>query len=323
MKPTLVTGATGFVGWHVARKLVERGHRVRALVRKGAVADLDVESVTGDLRDRASLDRAMAGCGTVFHVAGDYRLWAPDPEEIYQTNVDGTRNMLQAARDAGVDKMVYTSTVGCIGINGHGAGTEEAATRLEDMKGPYKRSKYLAELEVINFAHTGFPVTLVNPTAPIGDRDVKPTPTGKIILDYLHGRMPAYVDTGLNFVDVDDVAEGHLLALERGRSGDRYILGSENLTLKQMFDRLASISGKPAPRFQMPYAVALAAGIVSTAVSKITRTNPRVPLDGVRMARRKMWVSQDKAKQRLGYTPSAVDGALQRAVDWFRARGMA
>src|ERR1035437_3149159 len=222
MKPVLVTGASGFLGWHVARVLLERGYSVRALVRAGSrVEELDVERVTGDLRDALSLERAAAGCGLVFHVAADYRLWAKHPGELYRSNVDGTRNLLQAAKSAGVERVVYTSTVGCIGIPHGGMGNEDSAVRLEDMVGDYKSSKYLAEQTAVAFAPGGLPVVIVNPTAPIGDHDVKPTPTGQIVADFLRGGMPAFIDTGLNVVDVRDVAAGHLLACERGRAGER------------------------------------------------------------------------------------------------------
>jgi len=322
MKPTFVTGATGFVGWHVARLLIEKGHRVRALVRPGrTVPELEVETVEGDLRDRASLERGMAGCGVAFHVAADYRLWAPNPAELFETNVGGTVNMLEAARDCGLDRLVYTSTVGCIGFTGDRAGTEDAPTMREAMAGPYKRSKYEAELRAIEFCSSGFPVIIVNPTAPVGDHDFKPTPTGKIIVDFLRGRMPAYVDTGLNLVDVEDVAEGHWLALERGRKGERYILGGENLTLKAIFDLLASVSGRPAPSVEISYAVAYLAGWISTAWAKLTKTEPAVPLDAVRMAAKKMWVSHAKAAEHLGYRPRPALEGLRRAVDWFRANG--
>ena len=322
MKPTLVTGATGFIGWHVARKLLARGHRVRALARPGsAVRELEVEAVAGDLRDSASLERAVQGCGLVFHVAADYRLWAKDPSELYRSNVEGTRNLLTAARKAGVERVVYTSTVGCIGIPEAGPGSEDVEVHLEHMTGAYKRSKFQAEQVAMEFAGSGFPVVIVNPTAPMGDHDFKPTPTGRIVVDYLKGEMPAFVDTGLNLVDVEDTAEGHVLASERGRAGERYILGCENLTLEQILARLARMSGGKAPRWRIPYAVAYAAGLASTGWANLTGREPRAPLDAVRMARRKMFVSSDKAKRELGFQPGPVDGALKRAVDWFRANG--
>ena len=320
MKPTLVTGASGFVGWHVARLLGERGHKVRALVRpSSAIRELEVEPVTGDLRDRASLDRAVAGCGLVFHVAADYRLWARHPRELYSSNVDGTRNLLEAARKAGVERVVYTSTVGCIGMPQGELGDESTPVRLEDMTGAYKRSKFMAEQAALEFAQAGFPVVIVNPTAPIGDHDFKPTPTGKIILDFLNGDMPAFIDTGLNLVDVRDVAAGELLACERGRPGERYILGCENVTLGEILARLARITGRPAPKMKLPYAVAYAAGVTTTGWAMITGKPPRAPLDAVRMARKKMFVSTEKAMRELGYVPGPVDAALARAVEWFEA----
>jgi dihydroflavonol-4-reductase len=322
MKPTLVTGATGFIGWHVARKLLARGHTVRALVRPASkVRELEVEEVTGDLRNRESLERAVAGCGLVFHIAADYRLWARDPRELYRSNVEGTRNLLTAARDGGVERVVYTSTVGCIGIPGDRPGSEDLEVHLEEMKGAYKRSKFQAEQVALEFAGNGFPVVIVNPTAPIGDHDFKPTPTGKIVVDYLKGGMPAFVDTGLNLVDVEDTAEGHLLACEHGRAGERYILGCENLTLERILGRLAELSGGKAPRWRIPYGVAYAAGVVSTGWANLTGHEPRAPLDAVKMARRKMFVSVDKAKRELGFNPGPVEGALKRAIDWFRANG--
>ncbi|HEY6392325.1 MAG TPA: hopanoid-associated sugar epimerase [Bryobacteraceae bacterium] len=322
MKPALVTGATGFIGWHVARKLLARGHTVRVLVRPTSkVRELEVEEVTGDLRDRESLERAVAGCGLVFHVAADYRLWAKDPSELYRSNVEGTRNLLTAARAAGVERVVYTSTVGCIGIPEDRPGSEDLEVHLEEMTGAYKRSKFQAEQVALEFAGEGFPVVIVNPTAPVGDRDFKPTPTGKIVVDYLKGDMPAFVDTGLNLVDVADTAEGHLLACEHGRAGERYILGCENLTLEQILARLAELSGGKAPRWRIPYGVAYAAGLASTGWANLTGHEPRAPLDAVKMARKKMFVSVNKAKRELGFNPGPVEGALKRAVDWFRANG--
>jgi dihydroflavonol-4-reductase len=273
------------------------------------------------LRDPESLERAVAGCGVVFHIAADYRLWAKDPNDLYRSNVEGTRNLLAAARKCGVERVVYTSTVGCIAIPTDGLGREDVAARLEDMTGAYKRSKFQAEKVALEFAESGFPVVIVNPTAPIGDHDFKPTPTGKIVVDYLKGAMPAFVDTGLNLVDVEDTAQGHLLACERGRPGERYILGSENMTLQQILARLAAIAGGQAPRWRIPHAVAYAAGVASTGWANLTGQEPRVPLDAVKMARTKVFVSLDKAKRELGFNPEPVDGALRRAVDWFRANG--
>jgi dihydroflavonol-4-reductase len=319
MKPTLVTGASGFIGWHVARLLLERGHHVRALVRPGSrVEGIDIETVTGDLRDAGSLARAVAGSGLLFHVAADYRLWAKDPGELYRSNVDGTRNLFQAARSAGIERVVYTSTVGCIGVPHGGIGDEAQPVAIEDMAGDYKRSKFLAEQVALEFARAGFPVVIVNPTAPIGDHDVKPTPTGKIVLDFLNGAMPAFIDTGLNVVDVRDTAEGHLLACERGVPGERYILGSENLTLAQILQKLARVTGRRAPTTQIPYAVAYCAGACSTAWAGFTGRPPRVPLDAVRMAKKKMWVTHAKAVRDLGFQPRPAEQALARAVEWFR-----
>ena len=319
----LVTGASGFLGGHVARALVERGCRVRALVRPSSdlrgIADLELDRATGDLRDPASLDKALAGCHTVYHVAADYRLWARDPSELYRSNVDGTRNLLEAARRAGVRRIVYTSTVGCIGVRGDGApGDEDSSASLEEMTGAYKRSKFLAEQAALDHARRGLPVVVVNPTAPVGDRDIKPTPTGRIIVDFLLGRMPAYVDTGLNLVDVRDVAAGHLLAAERGRPGERYILGARNMTLLQVLESLARLSGRPAPKVRIPYAVAWLYGAAGTALASLTGREPRAPLEAVRMSRRKMWVRTDKAERELGFRPGAVEEALSRAVEWFR-----
>ncbi len=322
MKPTLVTGASGFIGWHVARLLTERGQKVRALVRPTSrLRELEVEPVVGDLRDAESLDRAVTGCERVFHVAADYRLWARDPQELYGSNVEGTRNLLEAARTHGVERFVYTSTVGCIGVPRGGLGDETVPVTLDEMAGAYKRSKFLAERLALEFAASGFPVVVVNPTAPVGDHDVKPTPTGKIVLDFLKVAMPAYIDTGLNLVDVRDTAEAHLLAAERGRPGERYIVGGENLTLAEILQKLARLTGKKAPRVKLPYAVAYAAGVVTTGWARVTGRPPRAPLDAVRMAKKKMFVSTDKARRELGFAPGPVDAALGRAVEWFQANG--
>ena len=318
MKPTLITGASGFVGWHVARLLLERGHRVRALVRPASrIPELDLERVTGDLRDPASLERAVSGCGLVFHVAADYRLWSRHADELYQSNVEGTRNMLSAAKAAGIERLVYTSTVGCIGVPPGGIGDETRPVALSEMTGAYKRSKFLAEQVALDFAREGFPVVIVNPTAPMGDHDFKPTPTGQIVRDFLTGAMPAYIDTGLNVVNVRDVALGHLLACENGRVGERYILGSENLTLSQILQELARITGRKAPAIELPYSVAYIAGAVTTALAYLTGIPPRVPLEAVRMARKKMWVSHEKAAREFGYSPCPAKSALSDAVTWF------
>jgi dihydroflavonol-4-reductase len=235
--------------------------------------------------------------------------------------VDGTRHLLKAAQRKGVERVVYTSTVGCIGIPKGGIGDEQQPVGIEDMQGPYKRSKFFAEQVALEFAGEGFPVVIVNPTAPVGDHDFKPTPTGKILVDFVRGAMPAFLDTGLNVVDVRDVAEGHLVACERGRVGERYILGSENLTLESIFQVLGKAVGRPAPKVRIPHAVAYAAGVVSTAWAGISGKEPLAPLDGVKMARKKMWVRQDKAVRELGYKPAPAAGALERAVEWFKANG--
>lgn len=295
---------------------------MRALVRPASrIRDIEVETTEGDLRDVDSLRRALSGCGIVFHIAADYRLWAKDPSDLYRSNVEGTRNLLQAARDAGVERVVYTSTVGCIGMPADRTGDENVTVTLEEMTGAYKRSKFQAEQTALQFAREGFPVVIVNPTAPVGDHDVKPTPTGKIIVDFLRGAMPAFVDTGLNLVDVSDTAEGHILACERGKTGERYILGCENLTLEQIFGHLERISGIKAPRWRIPYAVAYAAGVASTSWANVTGSEPRAPLDAVKMARHRMFVSPEKARRELGFSPGPVYGALRRAVNWFRANG--
>jgi dihydroflavonol-4-reductase len=319
----LVTGATGFVGWHVARKLLDRGQKVRALARNPErLRELEgVEPVKGDLQDRTSLYRAVAGCEVVYHVAADYRLWTKQPAEMFRTNVEGTRGLLEAARNEGVERVVYTSTVGCIGVPPGGVGDEGSPVSLQEMAGPYKQSKFLAERVALESAAQGLPVVIVNPTAPVGDHDFRPTPTGKILVDFVRGAMPAFLDTGLNVVDVRDVAEGHLVACERGRVGERYILGAENLTLEQIFLKLADITGRPAPKVRIPYAAAFAVGMVSTALAGVTGREPIAPLDGVRMARKKMWVSHQKASRELGYTPGPAAAALRRAVEWFCANG--
>jgi dihydroflavonol-4-reductase len=321
LKPVLVTGASGFIGWHVARLLRERGIPVRALCRPASrIPDLDVERAAGDLRDKESLRSAVAGCGSVFHIAADYRLWSKNPNDLYASNVDGTRNMLEAARDAGVERFVYTSTVGCIGMHNGAIGNETSPVGLEEMQGAYKRSKFLAEQVALEFAASGFTVVITNPTAPMGDHDFKPTPTGQIVDDFLKGKIPAFIDTGLNVVDIRDVAQGHLLAWERGRVGERYILGSENLTLKGILGTLASITGRKAPTVELPYFVAWTAGVITTALAQVTGTPPRAPLEAVRMAKKKMWVSHAKAAAELGFAPRPARLALDSAVTWFEGR---
>jgi dihydroflavonol-4-reductase len=319
---TLVTGASGFLGWHVARVLLERGADVRALCRpSAALRELDVERVTGDLRDFDSLERAVKGCDRVFHVAADYRLWSKDPQELYHSNVEGTRNLLEAAERNGVAKFIYTSTVGCIGMPKESPGDENTPVSISDMAGHYKRSKWLAEQVALEKARSGYPVVIVNPTAPMGDHDWKPTPTGKIVVDFLKGKLSAFVDTGLNVVDAHDTAVGHYLAGEHGRPGERYILGCENLTLQQILARLARIADRPEPKRKVPYAVAYAAGVVTTAIADLTGREPLAPLEAVKMARKKMFVSHDKATRELGFTPGSATEALSKAVSWFQSNG--
>jgi dihydroflavonol-4-reductase len=295
---------------------------VRALCRPASqLRELDVERVEGDLRDPDSLRRAVEGCELVFHVAADYRLWSKHPADLYASNVDGTRNLLEAAARAKVERVVYTSTVGCIGMPAGRSGDEQTPVSIADMAGHYKRSKWLAEQVALEKAAAGLPVVIVNPTAPVGDHDWKPTPTGKIIVDFLRNKLPAFVDTGLNLVDARDTAIGHLLAAEKGRSGERYILGGENLTLEQILGRLSALSGKAAPTIKIPYSIAYAAGAITTALAQVTGRPPLAPLEGVKMARKKMFVTNDKAARELGFTPRPVEGALKRAIDWFRANG--
>jgi len=324
---TLVTGATGFVGSHVARQLVAKGNSVRVLVRPGsnmrALEDLRLELVEGDLRDMVSLGRAMKGVRRLYHVAADYRLWTPVPEEIYETNVQGTRRLFEVAAMEGVERIVYTSTVATIAIPAHGAAlpNEETIATVDEMIGHYKKSKFLAELEAIKAAAAGAPVVIVNPTAPVGPGDWKPTPTGRIILDFLNGKMPAYVDTGLNVVAVEDVAAGHLLAAEKGRIGERYILGARNMTLKEILDALSALTGRPSPRMRLPHAIALAAGYADEFFSRLTGREPKIPVEGVKMSRHRMFVASDKAERELGYISGPVESALERAIGWYRENG--
>ncbi|MBZ5695328.1 MAG: NAD-dependent epimerase/dehydratase family protein [Acidobacteriia bacterium] len=324
---TLVTGATGFLGSHISRQLVATGHSVRVLVRRSsnlqALEGLAVERAEGDLRDLASLHRAMKGVRRLFHVAADYRLWSANPYDIYETNVEGTRRLMDVAGHAGVERVVYTSTVATIAVPTHDGSlpNEETHATLDQMVGHYKRSKFLAELEAIKAAAAGLPVVIVNPTAPVGPGDWKPTPTGRIILDFLNGKMPAYVDTGLNLAVVEDVAAGHLLAAEKGRIGERYILGACNMTLKQILDALAGITGRRAPRIRLPHAVALAAGYADQLFSRVTGREPRIPVEGVKMSRHRMFVASSKAETELGYKPGEVGLALESAVRWYGEHG--
>jgi len=319
-----ITGATGFVGSHVARALNGRGADLRLLVRSNSnlknIHDLKADLVIGDLRDPASLEKGIAGCDVAFHVAADYRLWVRDPEEMYRANVEGTRAILEAARTSGVRRVVYTSSVATMGFTQNGtAADENSPVSLDNMIGPYKRSKFMAEQVAIEAARSGLDLVIVNPSTPVGERDIKPTPSGRIIVDFLKKKFPAYVDTGLNLVDVRECARGHIAALEKGRSGERYILGGENLTLKQILDKLAVITGLPSPKVRVPYVLALATGVVDEVVTgRIRGREPRATIDAVRMGRKKMFVSSAKAERELGWKVAPVEEALRRAADWFR-----
>jgi dihydroflavonol-4-reductase len=324
---SLVTGATGFVGSAVAHALINAGHEVRVIVRTTSrrenLGDLDVEVCEGDLTDPPSLRAALTGCDQLFHVAADYRLWARDPQQIYRSNVDGTINIMDAAHAAGIKKIVYTSSVATLGQTTDGsAANEDTTTSIEQMVGPYKRSKYLAEQEVINRSRKfGLPVVIVNPSAPVGPRDRKPTPTGRMILDAAAGRMPAYVDTGLNIVHVDDVATGHLLAAERGRLGERYILGEGDMHLKEILTLVAEVAGQKPPRIRLPHAAVMPVAWVSEAIARLTGIEPRVTVDGVRLAKKTMFYSSQKAIDQLGYRPRAARRAVEDAVSFFREHG--
>ena len=322
---TLVTGAAGFLGSHVARQLVARGEEVRVLMRASstnrAIADLSLEYVTGDLRDPASLERAMKGVNRVFHVAADYRLWAKRKQDIYDSNVGGTKNLLGAAKRAGVEQLIYTSTVATIAVDRPQLPNEFTDAKLEEMVGHYKRSKWMAEREVLNAARNGLPVIVAMPTTPVGPWDWKPTPTGKIILDFLNGKMPGYVVTGLNFVSVEECAAGHLLISEKGKVGERYLLGGENLTLKQMLDTLSKITGLSAPKLKIPHGLALGVAYANTAFSRLFGRQPGIPVEGVKIARHMMFVDCSRAKRELGFQAGPVAAALERAVRWYEANG--
>ena len=324
-----VTGATGFVGSHVAEQLEAMGAEVRVLVRKTSRTEnlemLKAERVVGDLRDFESLKKGMVGCEFVFHVGADYRLWARDPQPMYASNVEGTRSIIRAAQETKVRRVIYTSSVATMGFGNNGRVVDEKTpVQLAMMIGDYKKSKFMAEYAAMQMARAGADVVIVNPSTPVGDRDIKPTPTGQIVVDFLKKKFPAYVDTGLNLVDVRDCARGHINAMERGRSGERYILGGENLTFKQILDKLAAITGLPSPKVKLPYAVALATGVVDTLFTGyLLRKEPRVTIDAVRMGRKKMFVSSAKAQTELGYASGPVDEGLRGATEWFRAHGYA
>jgi dihydroflavonol-4-reductase len=323
----------------VVRVLAENGADLRLLVRPtSALRNLEAleksgvhaDRVLGDLRDAASIEKAVSGCDSVFHVAADYRLWVTDPDEMYRSNVEGTRNILDAARKLGVGRVVYTSSVATMGfLNGHGSNCgavadEDSPVALDDMIGPYKRSKFMAERAALEAAKAGVDVVVVNPTTPIGESDIRPTPTGRIVVDFLKRKFPAYVETGLNLVDATECARGHVLAFEKGRAGQRYILGGENLTLKNILDKLAAITGLKSPTVKLPYAFALGTALVDeTVTGRILGREPRATLDAVRMGRKMMFVSSKKAEQELGWKIVPVEGALKRSVEWFRNHGYA
>ncbi len=327
-RTSLVTGGNGFVGCYVVRALVDRGDHVRVLLRAGAdvrtLAGVDCEHLTGDLREPEAVAGAARGCDEIYHVAADYRLWVLDEAPMYATNVQGTQNVLAAARRHDVARVIHTSTVGALGVPKGAQGTEDTPVKLADMVGPYKRSKFLAEQAALAAAREGLPVVVVNPSTPIGALDYKPTPTGRVILDFLNRRMPAFMDTGLNLVDVADCARGHLLAAEHGKIGEKYILGGENLTLQQLLERLAAISGLPAPRIKIPYRVALGFAMGADLIArKLTKKPPRASVTEVRMAHKIMFFNHAKAERELGYQPGPIHTALSDAISYYRTTGAA
>jgi len=321
----LVTGAAGFLGSHLTRQLVARGADVRVLLRPSsnnrAIADLPLEYMTGDLRDAASLDCALAGIQRVFHVAADYRLWSKRSQDIYDSNVGGTKNLLEAAKRAAIEQFVFTSTVATIAVDRPEQPNEFTDAKLEEMVGHYKRSKWLAEKEVLDAAKQGFPAIVAMPTTPVGPWDWKPTPTGKIILDFLNGKMPGYVETGLNFIGVEECAAGHILVAEKGIAGERYLLGAENLTLKGLLDLLAEMTGLPAPSLKIPHRVALGVAYAETAFSRLIGREPQIPVEGVKIAQHMMFVNCSRAVRELGFQAGPVAGAVERAVRWYEANG--
>lgn len=323
----LVTGATGFVGAAVARALLQNQWQVRVLARKGSdrrnLQGLAAELIEGDLTDASSLQRAAQGCEGLFHVAADYRLGAPDPSQLYRTNVEGTRNVLDAARRGGVQRIVYTSSVATIGIPADGTpGDERTPNSIGNMIGHYKRSKYLAEEVVRDAAREGLSVVIVSPSTPVGPGDIKPTPTGQLVLDAAAGRMPAYVDTGLNIVHVDDVANGHLLAYQRGAAGERYILGGQDMSLREILGLIAQLVGRTPPRVRLPYGVVLPIAYLAEGIAKLTGRSGRITLEGVRMSRKLMFFSSAKAVRELGYSWRAPLQAFEDAIRWYRDNGL-
>ena len=321
---TFVTGATGFIGGSIVRELLNEGREVRTLVRPGAnltnLRGLDVELWKGDLRDSESLHLGLIGCNVLYHAAADYRLWTPRPAEMYGTNVGGTTAILTVALECGVDRVVYTSSVGTLGSREGGIpASEDTAVTFADMVGHYKKSKFLAEREAERFVSLGLPLVIVNPSTPVGPGDVKPTPTGGIIVDFLTGRMPAYLDTGLNLIGVEECARGHLLAEQKGIAGRKYILGNTNLSLRDIFLMLQDITGIRAPRFRLPYGPVLVAAVLNEGFSSLTGIVPRIPLEGVRMAARHMYFDSGRAVRELGLPQTSVVSAVERAVEWFRA----
>jgi len=330
MRRAFVTGGTGFVGSHVVRKLRKRGIDVKCLVRPSSIRknleNLGVEYVEGDLRNPEVFLRELESCDTLFHVAADYRLWAKTSQEIMDANVEGTRCILEAAQKTGIDKIVYTSSVAAVGRSGEGVGDETMDPSPKELIGPYKASKHQAELVARDYGRKGLPIVIVNPSTPVGSHDIKPTPTGKTFLDFLNGKMPAYVDTGLNLVDVEDVAEGHILAAQkgqvnRGNTSERYILGNRNMTLKEILDQLSRLTGIPSPRWKIPYSVAWTAGYFSTTWANITGRPPSIPLDGVKMSRKKMFYKTSKAIKELSLPQTPIETALEKAVRWFQDNG--
>src|SRR5438270_12873115 len=323
---SLVTGATGFVGSAVARALLARGHRVRVLARPNSdrrnLAGLAVENAEGAMEDPSSLARAVGECRYVYHAAADYRIWVPDPAPMFRANVEGTQDLLTAALEAGTERVVYTSSVASLGLVAGGSADEETPSSIDDMIGPYKRSKFAAE-EVVRelVRERGLPVVIVNPSTPVGPGDIKPTPTGRLIVEAARGQMPAFVDTGLNIVHVDDVAEGHLAAAEKGRIGERYILGGENMTLAEILAEVAQAVGRRPPWLRVPHRVLFPVAVGAELAARITGRDPFVTLDGVRMSRKKMYFRSEKASRELGYTPRPARQAIADAVGWFEANG--